>query len=203
VTLLFGAGLLLRSFEELGRVSPGFEPTHILTMQVSGGWGETADMKRLTQRIDTTLNQLRALPGVEAAATAAVLPGIPSQEVEFVVKEGERDLHQKTLAVTRFVSSGYFLTTGIPIMLGEGCREGESAPAVLVNRTFAGRYLTQGAGVGSHLAAAEQSIFMPIGEIRGIVGDARAVCRRETAALFWQEAVTALRKGHFLARSNI
>jgi putative ABC transport system permease protein len=173
VTLLFGAGLLLRSFEELGRVSPGFEPTHILTMQVSGGWGETADMKRLTQRIDTTLNQLRALPGVEAAATAAVLPGIPSQEVEFVVKEGERDLHQKTLAVTRFVSSGYFLTTGIPIMLGEGCREGESAPAVLVNRTFAGRYLTQGAGVGSHLAAAEQSIFMPIGEIRGIVGDAR------------------------------
>ena len=33
--------------------------------------------------------------------------------------------------------------------------------------------------------------------------DRRTVCRRETAALFWQEAVTALRKGHFLARSNI
>jgi putative ABC transport system permease protein len=45
--------------------------------------------------------------------------------------------------------------------------------AALGNRTFASRYLTQGAGVGSHLAAAEQSIFMPMGETRGIVGDAR------------------------------
>ncbi len=173
VTLLVGAGLLLRSFEELGRVSPGFEPGHILTLQVSGGWGETADMKRLTLRIDTTLDQLRALPGVEAAATAAGLPGIAGQQVEFVMKEGERDLQQKTLAVARFVSSGYFQAIGIPIMLGEGCHEGESASAALVNRTFAGRYLTQGAGVGSHITGAEQSIFMPVAEIRGIVGDAR------------------------------
>jgi putative ABC transport system permease protein len=58
-------------------------------------------------------------------------------------------------------------------MQGEGCRDGENAPAALGNRTFASRYLTQGAGVGSHLAAAEQSIFMPMGETRGIVGDAR------------------------------
>ena len=43
VTLLAGAGLLLRSFQELGRVSPGFEPEHVLTFHISTTWGETAD----------------------------------------------------------------------------------------------------------------------------------------------------------------
>ena len=75
VTLLVGAGLLLRTFQELGRVSPGFDPGHILTFRISGNWGETADMKQLTQRIDRTLDELRATPGVRAAATTATLPG--------------------------------------------------------------------------------------------------------------------------------
>jgi putative ABC transport system permease protein len=174
VTLLVGAGLLLRSFEELGRVSPGFDPTHVLTLQISGSWGETADMKRLTQRIDTTLDALRAVPGVDAAATASNLPGVPGQQqVEFVMSEGEKDARQKILASTRFVSSGYFQAAAIPVMLGQGCREGDSAPAVLVNRSLVIRYLTKGVAVGSHISAAEQSLFMPVAEIRGIVGNAR------------------------------
>lgn len=181
VTLLVGAGLLLRSFEELGRVSPGFDPSHVLTLQISGNWGETADMKRLTQRIDSALDALRAVPGVEGAATTASLPGVPGlQQIEYLMSEGERDAHQKILASTRFVSSGYFQAAGIPVMLGQGCREGDTAHTVLVNRSFVGRYLTsntaqgaQGAALGSHLSAAEQSLFMPVAEIRGIVGDAR------------------------------
>ena len=45
VTLLAGAGLLLRSFQALGRVSPGFDSSHILTLHVSASWGETADVR--------------------------------------------------------------------------------------------------------------------------------------------------------------
>ena len=38
VTLLAGAGLLLRSFQALGRVSPGFDPANVLTFRISSSW---------------------------------------------------------------------------------------------------------------------------------------------------------------------
>src|SRR6516164_862643 len=41
VTLLMGAGLLLRSFQALGHVTPGFDASHVLTFHVSGSWGKS------------------------------------------------------------------------------------------------------------------------------------------------------------------
>ncbi len=75
VTLLTGAGLLLRSLQELHRVSPGFEPNGVLSFQITGSYGETADYGRLVQRIDRVLDNMRSTPGIEGAATAAALPG--------------------------------------------------------------------------------------------------------------------------------
>jgi putative ABC transport system permease protein len=60
VTLLAGAGLLVRSFQELSRVNPGFESSRVLTFRVSGSWAEMTDYGRLVQRIDGTLEALRA-----------------------------------------------------------------------------------------------------------------------------------------------
>ena len=174
VTLLVGAGLLLRSFQELGRVSPGFDPSHVLTLRISGGWAETADMKRLTQRINTTLDALRALPGVEGAATAVYLPGAPGQaQIELMRSEGEQDDQHKILAVTRLVSSGYFQTLAIPVLQGQECSPDENPPSVLVNRSFVHRYLQQGVPLGSHLHTVAKDVMMPTAIIRGIVADAR------------------------------
>src|SRR5437762_2850095 len=47
VTLLSGAGLLLRSFQALGRVSPGFDSRNVLTFHITGSYGETVDFKKL------------------------------------------------------------------------------------------------------------------------------------------------------------
>lgn len=173
VTLLAGAGLLLRSFQELGRVSPGFDPSHILTFHVSGNYGETVDMKGLTQRIDRTIEGLRNLPGIENAATTATLPGVPSKyETELKITEGEADPNRKIVTDSRFVSPGYFSTMKIPLLAGEMCREATNGVEVVVNRSFANTYLPGLSPIGRHLDAMG-TYFVPSGVIRGVVGDAR------------------------------
>ena len=50
----------------------------MLTFEITGSSGETVDNGSMIRRIDRTLDNLRPLPGVEGAATATMLPGVPS-----------------------------------------------------------------------------------------------------------------------------
>jgi putative ABC transport system permease protein len=174
VTLLVGAGLLLRSFQELARVAPGFDVSHILTLRISATWAETADMKGLTQRIDRTLAALRAIPGVDGAATSGNLPGVPSQfPSELTIPEGQEDTTRKVMADGRFVSAGDFQTMEIPVLAGQPCVDNASSPGVVVNRSFAHTYFNQSPAIGHHLIFGAGTAFPQTGEIRGIVADSR------------------------------
>jgi putative ABC transport system permease protein len=173
VLLLAGAGLLLRSFRELGKVSPGFDPAHVLTFHISGSWNESVDYPGIIQRIDRTLDFLRALPGVQEASTAYSLPGVPQPYDlgKAKVLEGKPDEDAEVAADNRTVSKGYFATMQIPLIAGEACREIKGARSVVVNRSFANRYFADSSPLGHHLALA--STPGPPGVIQGIVGDAR------------------------------
>ena len=189
VTLLVGAGLLLKSFRELGRVSAGFDYSHILTMRVSGSWAETANMKTLTARIDRTLEALRAMPGVDAAATAASLPGLPGNvQTELKVVEQAQNENRRTVADSRFVSVGYFETTRIPLLAGKACQATDANLSVVVNRSFADAYLPAGQGIGRHIAVqgAWNGGLGPR-EIRGIAADARegGLNRAPVPTVYW------------------
>lgn len=175
VTLLTGAGLLIRSFQALARVSPGFNPEHVLTLHISAGWAETADMKALTLKINRMLDGLRALPGVEAAATSDALPGLAGEyrTIELKTQEGEQDPNRKILADARFVSTGYFATMQIPVLAGEPCKDGPSSWGIVVNRSFANTYFGQQSPIGYHLSNNALASFPLQGEIRGIAGDVR------------------------------
>ncbi len=173
VTLLVGAGLLLRSLLEIARVYPGFDPSHVLTFQVSGSWGETTDMKAVLQRIDRSLASLRALPGVVDASTTDSLPGIAwLYQIEFKI-DGKLEPGHPILADSRDVSAGYFNTMQIALLAGQACRTASTTSDVVVNRAFADRYMSDTSPVGHLLAGAAYNDFMPSGTIRGIVGDAR------------------------------
>jgi putative ABC transport system permease protein len=195
VMLLAGAGLLLRSFRALGQVSPGFDASRILTFRISGSYGETADWKKLSRRIEQTVEVLGKVPGVEAAATTGDdLPGVPQHyptELKFV--EGEQDPEHKIVAESRFVSPSFFGTMQIPLLAGQLCRDPLLQPRstpedltgmhhvdvtrieVLVNRSFAATYAPGSIAVGRHLSVMGLAFLKPdqAGEIRGIVGDAR------------------------------
>jgi putative ABC transport system permease protein len=173
VMLLSGAGLLVRSLDNLGHVNPGFDPSHVLTLQVSGSWGETTNMPGVVQRINRTLDGLRALPGVESAATAGMLPGVPGEyQNEFKV-DGKLDPGRKVLGESRWVSAGYFSTMRIPLLTGQACSETSNTPDVLVNRAFANLYLNGDSAVGHVIEPATSGDFQAAGTVRGIVGDAR------------------------------
>lgn len=172
VTLLAGAGLLVRSLDRLSRVDAGFDAAGVVTFRITGSFGEERDYTRIVQRINRTLDELAALPQIEAAATTLALPGLPggvASEVD-VLELG--DDGKARSAELRVVSPGYFDTMQIPILEGELCRRPEDARGVtevMVNRAFAGRYIRGRAAVGLHLAATSPD------RIAGVVGDAREI----------------------------
>src|SRR5690606_37973876 len=180
VTLLAGAGLLVRSFHELSRVEPGFDTKGVLTFRVSGSWGETADWAAAVQRIDATNDALASLPGVEAAATSGWdVPGVPAQwQTTFEVVEASTDA-RPIIAEGRAVSAEYFLTMRIPVLAGEPCRQAppsstSALPAyeMMVNRAFVDRYLSdRPSPIGLHLRAVAGS--SPASRIVGVVSDVR------------------------------
>jgi predicted permease len=172
VALLAGAGLLLRSFEALSRVDPGFEPARVLAFRVSASNFEFVNTD-VPGRINRTLTELRALPGVESAGVTGALPGvgaITSGEIE--ITEGGAEI-DPILAEYRNLSPEYFQTVGIPVLTGELCRapvdafEPGRAEEAMVNQAFAARYFPTRSPIGLHLAGGRSA------RITGIVGDAR------------------------------
>jgi putative ABC transport system permease protein len=202
VPLLAGAGLLLRSFQELGRVSPGFDTHNVLAFHITTSWGETADPKT-GRRVERILDGLRSIPGVESAATTYWLPGVPAEyQVELKLAEGRPESEPKLLAQARAVSPEYFRVMRIPLLAGQLCRTDSQASGMMVNRSFADTYLGGTQALGHHLTPLDNP-YVHASEIRGIVGDARdmGLDRAPVPTIYWCTA--SIQPGtYFVVRSR-
>ncbi|HVJ28878.1 MAG TPA: FtsX-like permease family protein, partial [Gammaproteobacteria bacterium] len=187
VTLLAGAGLLVRSVDALSRVDAGFNADHVLTLRVSGTYG-TEMTDQAVQRINRVLDEVAALPGVEVTAIAGVLPGVRAEDQrEFTLAEGRGAAETPLLAENRIVTPGYFSALQIPLVTGELCSrpidaggQGPVTTEVMVNRSFVDRYFTGRSVLGLHLEGGlarivenRHLVAAPPSRIVGIVGDAR------------------------------
>lgn len=173
VTLLAAAGLLLRSFQALGQVAPGFDPDHVLTFRISASWGETGNLKASGQTVKRILEAVTAVPGVESSAATFLLPGVPgSFPVELKVEEGRAESESKIISESRIGSAGFFATLHIPLVAGEMCPQESNTPGMMVNRSFANTYFGGASVIGKHLGQ-PSSPYFPSALVRGIVGDAR------------------------------
>ena len=203
VMLLAGAGLLVRSFQTLSRVSPGFEPEQVLTFHLSTTWAETSDPKTSNRRMERVLDALRSTPGIESAATSAWLPGVPNQfQVELKTAEGRAETEPKMLAQARFVTPEYFAALRIPLLAGDMCRDDPNLAAAMINRAFANAYLPGAGAIGRHLLE-PSSPYIPPAVIRGIVGDARetGLDRPPVPTVYWCSGST-LPGAFFLLRTH-
>ena len=200
VTLLAGAGLLLRSFQALGRVAPGFDVGNVLTFRVSSAWAET-DMRERGKR---TLEFLETIPGVERASLAFSFPGVPTEyPTELTMVEGRAGVDSKIMVETRYVSPGYFDVLRIPRLAGEGCREQPNPGFIsaLVNRSFANVYFPGIDPIGRHLRFPNPNA--PPLRILGIVGDAREMgLNKAPVPVLYSCATAAQPNSFFLVRTH-
>ena len=175
VTLLIGAGLLLRSFARLQQVEAGFEIEPLMTLRTNlprTTYTTGAQMSAFYERL---LNDTRRLPGVAGVATSSCVPLSPCN-----TSMGVRLLHRQAApgetpsADWRLVSPGYFATMGIPLR-GRDFAMSDRANTLLVtviSEAMARRYWPNQDPIGQTV------VLRSFGEdphtIIGVAGDVRS-----------------------------
>lgn len=174
IVLLVSAGLLMRSVQRLFSISPGFDSSHLLTMQVQTS-GRRFDKAAADRFFRQAVEAVRRVPGVAAAAFTSQLP-LSGDESEYgLVFERDASVNaQGGMPVFRYsVSPGYIETIGIPLRRGRllDAHDDVSAPRVaLVSESVAKRF------VGSDLLGTRVQVGsadMPWFTIVGVVGDVK------------------------------
>ncbi|HEV2116849.1 MAG TPA: ABC transporter permease [Terriglobales bacterium] len=142
--LLIGAGLLLRSFQRLLRVDPGFEAHNLLTMNVSLPTVKYAKPEQQIAFFDEMLRRVSTLPGVRNAAISAALP-LSWKRITPLLPEGQPNvpLAQRPFIDVEAVSPQWFETMRVPLRAGRvftGADNAQAPKVVVVNETFARRF---------------------------------------------------------------
>jgi putative ABC transport system permease protein len=144
VGLLVSAGLLLRSLEHLFAVPPGFDASHVLSMQIDEV-GHRYDPDAVRYRFWVqALDAVKRVPGVQAAAFTNALPlsGDGFLDQYGVNFEIDHDPNKSEQAMRYAVTPGYFQTMKIPLIRGRFLNEGDRAGAplvALISESFAKR----------------------------------------------------------------
>ena len=184
---LIGAGLLLRSFQHLLEVDPGFRMDHILTMEIQQPALSFAQINQLSQeeqlklgekqsrQFEQVAEQVRALPSVEDAGGIDDLPlGNEFRQASRFVIEGQPLLAAgaRPIAQTRTVSLSYFSSLGIPLRAGRTFNADDwKVLKLVINDTMARRYWPQGDAIGKRVNFCSLDPKPCVFSIIGIVGN--------------------------------
>jgi predicted permease len=177
VILLIGAGLLLRSYQQLRSANLGFARRNVLTMEVNLPKNSYPSPDRRLGFSEQLLSRVRVLPGVEAAGMTTIIPGEGRRRDDvFVVQEHPPLPRGQTLdALTRFVDPGYFGAMQIPLLEGRTFDSGErldKAQVVVVNQELVKEYFPNEDPIGRHVQT-EMVFGNTALRIVGVVGDTR------------------------------
>jgi predicted permease len=179
IMLLIGAALMMRTLLHLYSVDPGFQPDHLLTMQIAlpptrynTGLKITTFYRELVQHVET-------VPGVRGATVSLTLPtgvkwAIPMQAVGQNIVRVDQRMQVRLQSVT----PGYFHTMKIPLRRGREfiARDNvpEAVPVAMINETLARRlwpaYPNGQNPVGQHLRIGADETSGGL-EIVGVVAD--------------------------------
>jgi putative ABC transport system permease protein len=175
--LLVGSGLLLRSFERLQQVPPGFQPDHLLVGDIPLSQTAYAKPEARYQFFDRLVDRVRTLAGVRSAAAASFLPVSGGGSIIHFNITGHppKSPHEFVAAGYRTITPNYLETLGVPLLQGRNftSADNDKSPAVvLINATMARTFFPNESPLGKRLQlGATPDKDVPTMEIVGVVGD--------------------------------
>jgi len=216
LVLLAGAGLLIRSFVQLLRTDPGFNPDRVLALSFGVpthryGKYETGGLNSTRARLFADIERrMLAVPGVRSAAVTGLLPlrhgpnpwamhieGKPAPPTNRnayggAARNKTTGLYNHGDVSIERVTPGYFKTFGIPLVRGRyfDVRDDANAPKVaLVNETVARRYFGADDPVGRTIVI-DMTSYFPRMTVVGVVADSRlnALDKEVYPEVFWPMA---------------
>jgi len=148
VALLTGAGLLIRSLENMARVPLGLHPEHVLTAQIRLS-ESYADERQRSGFFERVLESARTLPGMRKVALADAVP-LATHPMQIIysnmIIEGRppatANIGTGGMVVDRTVTPEYFAAMGIPILRGRAFTEadrGSEEQALILGESLAKR----------------------------------------------------------------
>ncbi len=175
--LLMVSGFLLRSFDRLGGVDPGFRTDHLLTAETPLPPGRYADPTTRPPLLEELRERLAALPGVEAVGIASHLP-LRDQgndvHVAPIERWGDRGAFDGT-AYQRMVLPGYFAAMGIPLLAGRDVASTDrrdTQHVVVLSEALARRLVPDGSNPLGRTVGVDVGDDEPYRvEVVGVVGD--------------------------------
>ncbi len=176
VLLATGAGLLLRSFQRLLQVRPGFDASHVLTARVTLPAARYAE-DRVVDFYRELVARAGALPGVRSAALVSSPPmGGVNAGLSFALAAGPPPEPGKAPdADFRAITPGYLGTLRIPLLQGRDFTEQDRdrGDAAIISQTMARQYWPDGAATGQQIRLGDL-VRGPVFTIVGVAGDVRS-----------------------------
>src|SRR5262245_14016844 len=172
VIVLVGAGLLVRSFQKLLRVDPGFRADHLLSLKIElprSRYQRDEQIKNFYQQLT---QRIQALPGVEQVGVIDRAPFVSSFRISRFIAEGQHpEQGKEPIAQMRMVDHRFFDMMGIPRRGGRLFDEKDDIDdnRVIINETMARSFFPNQDPVGKrvyiHLGSGAPPAFMIIGVV--------------------------------------
>ena len=177
LTLLIGAGLLMRSFVTLREVRLGLRTDHVFQTVLLLPEDRYKTAEQATEFFRPLFARLKALPGVVDAAASSALP--PSGGAESRVEVVGKTHDEEWQTLFQYVSEGYFRVLRVELQAGRVFTEAEVNDArkvAVVNETFASKYLPNENPIGRRVRLARlETSAEPVPdawfEITGVLAD--------------------------------
>ena len=183
LVLSIGAGLMIRSFSELGRTAPGFDTQNLLTLAYRVPRNKYPTGAQQVQFHREVVERIQAIPGILSASSVRAVPlGGNGNTGDFMLTDRpEPPPAERPQALLNFADPDFFSTMRIPLLQGRAFT-GHDDPAapyvIIINQTLARRYFDGRNPIGQHLRIPS---LQQTAQIVGVVADVKQFTLRDPA----------------------